>query len=281
MGANHPGEIAALCKIARPTHGIITNIGKAHLEGFGNMNAVKNAKKELYDYISAQQGKIFLNADDETLNEIAPDVEQIIYGSKANCSAEIIPPAPFLAVNWKTDDSGKTISTQLIGNYNFYNLLAAICTGSYFGVSEKDIKQALENYTPANTRSQLVKKGSNTLILDCYNANPVSMAEAINSFSETDNNNKIVILGDMLELGTYSEKEHQAIVSLLQEKEFNEVFLVGDEFSKTKKPQTFRCFKNTAALMSFLRNSRPHLQSAHILIKGSRGIKLEEVVEVI
>jgi len=256
MGANHIGEILALCKIAQPNHGIITNIGKAHLEGFGSPEGVITAKKELYGYLKQNKGIVFVNSDNSLLMELSNTQNRVTY---------------------KT--SKKIINTHLIGKHNSENILAAMCIGHYFGVKESAIEQAIENYQPADNRSQIIKTKKNTVLLDAYNANPMNMEAVINHVSQMQVENKVVILGDMLELGSYSLKEHQAVMELLKKQNFNRVILVGDNFSKVKNNINYKHFANTTAASKWLKHQ--NIKDAFILIKGSRGIELEKLMEVL
>ncbi len=281
MGANHQGEIDMLCKIAEPDYGVITNIGKAHLEGFGGIEGVKKGKSELYKYIASKSGKIFLHGDDEILQDLSVGNDKITYGTKKlydvvgkiNASSEQVEFA------WKTrytaPDLAKTpfIKTHLIGVYNYHNLLCAACIGNYFKIAEEAINDALANYKPTNNRSQLEHTANNKLILDYYNANPTSMRAAIENFANIEARNKMLILGDMLELGEDAKKEHQQIVELLHEKKLDHYFLVGPIFSSVTNDKTF---KNSEDAALFLAGEK--VKEKTILIKGSRGIKLELVL---
>ncbi|MDR1698717.1 MAG: UDP-N-acetylmuramoyl-tripeptide--D-alanyl-D-alanine ligase [Prevotellaceae bacterium] len=276
MGANHPKEIAELCAIAEPDYGIITNIGKAHLEGFGSFQGVINTKGELYDYIRNKGGKIFINEDNPVLEKISRNIEKITYSQKNPDAFVYAAPADnelFLKILWKDE----IISTHLIGLYNAENILAAICIGKYFGVEKEKIVAAIENYKPANNRSQFAETEKNKLVIDAYNANPTSMQAAIRNFAGLKSERKALILGDMLELGDNSAKEHQAIIDCLQELHFNDVLLVGEEFSKTKSP--FKTFPHTGDCAAYLQQN-PFFDYT-ILIKGSRGMKLEVLREVL
>lgn len=270
MGANHPGEIAFLSEIAQPEFGIITNIGKAHLEGFGGYEGVIKTKSELYQYIDKTKGKLFVNSEDKLLLSLSDNSERILYGGDNS----LINANPLVEFSFK--DS--TISTNLIGAYNYSNLTAACCIGDFFGITIENCKSAIENYTPSNNRSQVKKTNKgNTLILDAYNANPSSMQVAIQSFNRMDAANKIAVLGDMLELGNDSLKEHQQIVKQLLEGSFQEVFLVGREFAQTKSD--FLHFENTNQLSDWIQNSP--IENSTILLKGSRGIRLESLQELL
>jgi len=287
MGANHPGEIKTLSEIACPDYGIITNVGKAHLEGFGSFEGVKTSKAELYEYIFAHGKAIFIKKDNEDLVEMATkagfeidrgnvrdyslDPENwvcYIYGQVTDCS-------PFLKMECTIDLFDKfNVNTKLIGAYNAENVLAAVAIGEYFGLDKKTIKIGLEKYVPENNRSQLTVTKHNKLIVDAYNANPTSMRAAILNFAQLEVEQKTLILGDMFELGAQSADEHQNIVDLLQQNKLDNVMLVGKDFQKTQN--SYRCFEDVSALISYL-ESHP-IRKNYILIKGSRGIKLEKVV---
>ncbi len=284
MGANHIGEIANLCSIAKPGFGIITNIGKAHLEGFGSFEGVIKAKTELYDYLRKNMGIVFLNKDNKLLHELSGEIKSISYGisSQNDYMGKIISSDPLVNISWKKKSEnlfGEEIKTKLAGSYNFENILSAICVGNYFGVGVQEIKNALENYTPSNNRSQVLRKGSNTIILDCYNANPVSMEAALKNFDQMKGGKKVAILGDMLELGEYSIQEHENIVEILNKVVFEQIILVGKEFSKVFIHDNFRSFLTSEEAKEYLMVNR--ITNSKILIKGSRGIKLESLVDVI
>lgn len=289
MGANHQGEIKLLCEIACPDYGIITNVGKAHLEGFGSFEGVMATKAELYEYIFTKGKDIFINKDNEFLMEMATKVgfensdrmleysldpnEDVCntYGQVSNCS-------PFLHMNCTLDIFETfTVNTQLIGAYNAENVLAAVAIGHYFGVESNKIKHGLENYIPQNNRSQLTVTDTNKLVVDAYNANPTSLSAAILNFAQMDVSNKTLILGDMLELGEQSAIEHQNIIDLLQQNQLNNVLLVGPEFKKAH--HNFLCFDDVNHLINYL-HEKP-IKGHYILIKGSRGIKLEKAVPIL
>jgi len=278
MGASKPKDIKELVEIAAPTHGIITNIGAAHLEGFGSLMGVINTKKELYDYLANNDGVIFYNNDDEILKNILPrNTINHEYGTNTGVlKGELKGLTPFVRFRWnfKTSYSSPILTTKLVGKYNFTNFLAAACIGKHFKVDNDKICKALENYTPTNNLSQVSKIKTNTFIVDCYNANPTSMLSALESFVEIAHEHKTAILGDMLELGTYSESEHQKIVDYLDETKLK-VLLVGKEFQKTKT--TFTTFKNVEELLVFKKENQ--LTDSLVLLKGSRGIKLELFLE--
>jgi UDP-N-acetylmuramoyl-tripeptide--D-alanyl-D-alanine ligase len=289
MGANHPGEIEFLCNIAEPDYGIITNVGKAHLEGFGSFEGVKKTKAELYGFISKNGKGVFLNKGNEFLCEMAEknNFGQIdskfcyaVDGIRTDCkvTGKISECSPYLSVECQIE--AKTcfeIKTQLIGSYNTENVLAAVTIGSFFGLSESQIKSGLEKYIPQNNRSQLTVTEKNQLVIDAYNANPTSMKAAVENFSIVGADNKLLILGDMLELGDQSKFEHQAIVELLQSHNLKNVILVGPEFMSVKS--SFKCFRNVIEAKEYL-IQHPVLNN-FILIKGSRGIKLEQIIEIL
>ncbi|WP_421918297.1 UDP-N-acetylmuramoyl-tripeptide--D-alanyl-D-alanine ligase [Marinifilum sp.] len=279
MGANHPGEIKLLCEIAEPNFGIITNVGKAHLEGFGSFEGVKKTKKELYDYLQ-EKGIVFVNGENDHLMSMLNDQEIYSYGNAdgADSKAKFLQAAPYLVLELRSPKIGKLyIKTKLIGGYNFENALAAVSVGRYFDIQQSDIKVALENYEPSNNRSQLKKTENNVLFLDAYNANPTSMGVAVNNFADLPMKNKLVILGDMLELGEDSEKEHQQLIDLLQQKKLDKVYLVGDIFTKVNTVDRFKTFVKTEQLAAIL--EKEVLRNHYILIKGSRGIQLEKLVD--
>lgn len=285
MGANHPGEIKMLSGIAEPDFGLITNVGKAHLEGFGSFEGVKASKAELYDFIRKGNGKIFLNVENEDLQEMACNSgisgsENILsYGLNSNIEGKlaigkVVSSSPLLEMECLTSEGKFILETQLIGAYNAENVLAAVAIGTYFGVSNKKIKFALESYQPQNNRSQFAQTAKNKLIVDAYNANPTSMQAAILNFAEMDAENKTLIIGDMLELGVRSDAEHQRIVDLIKEKGFTDVFLVGKCFQAVKS--NFINFVDVNELIAYLQKNP--LQNRFILIKGSRGIHLEKTI---
>ena len=268
MGANHPGEINFLSEITQPNFGIITNIGKAHLEGFGGYEGVIKTKSELYQYIMKTNGKLFVNSDDDLLLSLSKNSERIKYGK----DSQLISANPLLEFNFKNTH----ISTNLIGSYNFYNLSLACSVGDFFGVSIDNCKSAIESYIPSNNRSQVERsEKGNTLILDAYNANPSSMLVAIQSFEQIKAKKKIAILGDMLELGDDSLQEHQLITEELVKRNFHQVLLVGNEFKQTKN--NFLYFENTNQIRTWIQNNP--IQNSTVLLKGSRGIRLESLIE--
>lgn len=286
MGANHQGEIAELCEIAEPDYGLITNIGKAHLEGFGGIDGVKKGKGELFKHLKARGGKAFVNGDDQVLYDLAFENDKITYGCKKlydvigkDCSTGETVSFKFTTRYGEKDwNKLKPLNTQILGGYNFINCLAATCVGVYFKVEESDIREALENYVPAMNRSQLVKTPKNIIILDAYNANPNSMKAAIENFGRYKADKKLVLLGDMFELGEYSEDEHKKIIELLKEARLQHVILVGEEFYKLQQ-QDFKKFRTTGDCLDYLKKNE--MSGNTILIKGSRGMKMETLQEAL
>jgi len=269
MGANHLNEIENLCEIAKPNFGFITNFGKAHLEGFGSIEGVVKAKSELYEFLRNSNGIAFINTNDAKQIQQSEGIEAINFNNK---NIVFIEAKPFVKVQFK----GIDINSQLIGKYNYNNIAAAIAIGNYFNVSENDIKIAIENYTPTNNRSQIIQKGTSKILLDAYNANPSSMLAALESFNQLEDLNKIVILGDMFELGETATIEHQKIAEFATLSNFREVYLIGKAFSTTSVKnafifESFETFKSATNFMKFKNSS--------ILIKGSRGMALESILD--
>ncbi len=289
MGANHPGEIEFLANIAQPDYGIITNVGKAHLEGFGSFEGVKKTKAELYAYIKKSGKNIFLNKGNEFLCQMAAnngfdtlqkDFCYCISDKSEDCkvTGQIAACSPFLSVKCKIENNENfQINTQLIGSYNTENVLAAVTIGNFFGVSESQIIAGFEKYTPKNNRSQLTVTENNRLVVDAYNANPTSMKAAIENFAIMEIPGKLLILGDMLELGDQSPEEHQSIINLLESKNFEAVLLVGNEFKSTQNK--YKCFDNVNEAKTYLEKNP--VKNNIILIKGSRGIKLEQLLPIL
>ena len=276
MGASHPGDIEELVNVANPTYGIITNVGRAHLQGFGSYEGVIATKCELYDYIKANDGKLFVRNEDDVLKQRSEEIERVLYGvsSTFNISGKITSVSPFLNVQIECNGEVYSIETNLIGKYNLDNVVAASTIASYFGVPMSDVVAAISSYVPSNSRSQFIKGERNNIILDAYNANPSSMKVAIENFSEVEAEEKMVILGDMLELGAESESEHRGVVNLLLELNFKSVILVGGEFAKISSP--YMSFATTSLLMEYLKENS--ITSRTILVKGSRGIALEQTI---
>jgi UDP-N-acetylmuramoyl-tripeptide--D-alanyl-D-alanine ligase len=284
MGANHQLEIDMLCRIAEPDFGIITNIGKAHLEGFGGIEGVKKGKTELYRYLKEKNGTVFLHGDDAVLADLAKENNKVTYGTNklydvvGKCNKNSL----FVELAWRTRYKATEvkvadyIKTNLVGVYNYNNALCAACVGNYFKIEEALINEAIQSYVPTNNRSQLQKTEYNSLILDYYNANPSSMQAAIENFYNMNATDKMLVLGDMLELGEESVTEHQAIINLLHEKKLNDYLLVGPIFSSLQKEKSFVTSKQAGEFLQ----ANP-TKNKTILIKGSRGIALEEVVKAL
>lgn len=280
MGANHPGEIKFLCGITEPDYGIITNVGKAHLEGFGSFEGVIKTKGELYDFLR-QKGNstIFIHYDNSYLMKIAEGLNRILYGTQDDLyvNGHITGNSPYLAFEWKEGKDGEIhqVPTQLIGEYNFPNALAAVTIGRFFEVEDEKIDSALAGYSPQNNRSQLKKTEDNTLIIDAYNANPTSMLAALQNFRRMAAPHKMLILGDMRELGAESLSEHQKIADYLTESDFEKVWLVGEQFASVQ--HAFKTYKNVQEVIKELEADKP--KGYTILIKGSNGIKLSSTIE--
>ncbi len=277
MGANHLGEIAFLCSISNPTHGFITNIGRAHIGMFGGFENILRAKSELYQHLINHGGTVFINSQNEILANMAKRIKDPVFypGKEDYYHGELIDADPFVKIK---AENGNQVQTKLIGAYNFENIMAALCIGKYFKVDSIQSNQAVENYEPGNMRSQMVKKGSNTIILDAYNANPSSMQAAIENLAAMKSNGKVLILGDMFELEEEAEKEHKLIGKLIQEKKFENVYLCGSLFkSALSELPSAKYFENKKDLVEELKNNP--LTNATILVKASRGIGLETIVE--
>ena len=281
MGANHPGEIGFLCRIAQPGFGLITNIGKAHLEGFGGFEGVLRTKTELYRFIREMNGTIFLHNQNELLQEHAKEIRAITYGTPpADVVGTPKGPGPFVTMQLQFHQQSELlIESNLFGGYNGYNIMAAACIGQYFGILPEQVKTAIEAYKPDNNRSQVTKTTQNTLILDAYNANPSSMEAALKTFAGSDYPDKTVILGDMLELGEESDQEHQQILALLDDLGFTRVYLIGPVFTRMNTKRENLCFHDSELAKLWLGHHR--IIQATVLIKGSRGVKLEKLIEVL
>ena len=284
MGANHPGEIAELCKIALPTYGLITNIGKGHLEGFGSFENIVHTKTALYDFLRKVKGKAFVCADNPLLMELSQGLERFCYGEKNDVFLQMTPlengkPCLECCLHGSVSSPALSeISTQLIGAYNLENVAGAACAGRYFGLSDHEIVAGIAAYTPTNLRSQSIRIGNNLLIADTYNANPTSMAAAINNFGKMQlAQTKTVILGDMLELGDASQEEHQQVIELLKQHNIPQAYLIGGCFGKTEHPSEYRRFAKTEDLLAYL-ETHP-LENRSVLLKGSHGIHLEKVID--
>ncbi len=273
MGANHKHEIGELCRIAEPDYGIITNIGKAHLEGFGSIQGVIETKKELYDFVAEREGHLFVDASNDLLMDLSAGIKRSTYGAveKADFQGRIVASEPFISLEFQ----GEILNTKLLGNYNFTNIMAAIAIGSYFDVDKKSMLKALSNYSPSNKRSQFLDTGRNKIYLDAYNANPTSMRNALESFRDINIPGKVAVLGDMLELGKESPKEHAEIIEILKKLDIEDVILVGVEFSKVNNGE-FNAFVDTDEASRFLKEKAK--KGKFILLKGSRGIGLEKLL---
>jgi len=277
MGANHLGEIKSYCDYTLPTHGLISNCGKAHLEGFGSLEGVRKGKGELFDFLRENKGIAFVMEEYEYLLEMSKGISKIIYyGGKSDVTGSIIRNEPFLQAKIKTGTKEFTVNSNLVGGYNLPNILAAVCVGKYFGVSADIIKSTLEAYQPTNSRSQLLKiKNNNQVILDAYNANPSSMKTAIENFAGMEAENKILLIGAMAELGPESIQEHEKIVELIGEYKWKEVVLVGGDFLKINHP--YRQFENSDQAADWLKAQ--NFENYFMLIKGSRSIAMEKVIQ--
>ena len=279
MGANHIGEIALLCKIANPDFGYITNFGKAHLEGFGSEEGVVEGKSELYNYLKQKQGLIFLNVDDEKQVKQVGDyqiVKTFSCTKTSDYSISLQKETPFLGI----EANNTLIHTQLLGRYNFTNTAAAIAIGLHFDVDLKSIKKGIESYVPKNNRSQIIKQNSNTIILDAYNANPSSVEAALQNLKMMEGIQKIVILGDMFELGEQSYAEHQSVIDLAKSLDFSKLYLVGNHFFEhSQNYPEIMFFKALEDIQQYL-ESHP-IEEAMILIKGSRGMALEHILDLV
>ena len=301
MGANHPGEIKTLVEIVLPDFGIITNVGKAHLLGFGSFEGVIRTKGELYDFLRVLQGTVFINNDNPHLLGISNGLKLVKYGQKDAkdllVKGELVECNPFLKFEWQTSSTLtpqlstvncqlstvncqlSTVQTRLIGSYNLDNALAAACIGTFFNVPATDISAALEEYTPSNNRSQLTITQDNKLVVDAYNANPTSMRAALDNFRLIKAEHKMCILGQMGELGDVSEEEHQKVIDLLGDCGFEKVWLVGENFAKTAHPAHYRLFANVEEVKAAIATEKP--QGYLILIKGSNSNKLVQTVELL
>lgn len=279
MGANHQQEIAGYCRYTLPTDGLITNVGKAHLEGFGGEEGVRKGKGELFDYLrTIAAGTVFVNWDYDYLHEMSKGIRTIVrYGTHPGVQVQgnILQSDPFLIVNMEAGFSIPTIRTQLVGTYNLPNVLAAVAIGKHFNVPEKMIADAIEQYSPSNSRSQLIKQATNTIILDAYNANPSSMKLAIENFARLQASDKVLLLGAMAELGSGSIDEHKAIVDLIAQYQWKDVVLVGGDFLRFEHP--YHHFANVAEARSWWQAQ--HFTNTSFLIKGSRSMQMEKILE--
>jgi UDP-N-acetylmuramoyl-tripeptide--D-alanyl-D-alanine ligase len=277
MGANHQREIAGYCTYTLPDYGIITNCGKAHLEGFGGVEGVRKGKGELYDWLREHDGTAFVMWDYDYLRDMSQGLSHIItYGTTdASIEGHTIKSEPFLEVSITNGAATGTIHTQLVGDYNLPNILLAVTIGKHFGVTDEDIRKAIEAYQPSNSRSQLMKVGSNQIILDAYNANPSSMKLAIENFARLAAPDKVLMLGAMAELGAESLEEHQLIIDLIGKFRWKEVVLVGGDFLKLQHP--WISFPDSTAARQWYLDQ--HFEQTHLLVKGSRSMKMEKILE--
>lgn len=275
MGANHQQEIAAYCLYALPTHGLITNTGKAHLEGFGGVEGVRKGKGELFDHLRQHNGIAFIMNDYGYLQQMSDGIRQIItYGTTtADVVGTAVQSDPFLEVRFTKGFLGE-VKTKLVGSYNLPNVLAAVTVGKFFCIPDENIKKAIEGYQPSNSRSQLLQKGTNKIILDAYNANPGSMKAAIENFAKTESLDKILVLGAMAELGTDSLKEHEAIVEEISRYSWRKVLLTGGDFQKI--PHSFLSFSSAAEAGEWLKGA--NIRHSYLLVKGSRSMGMEVVL---
>jgi UDP-N-acetylmuramoyl-tripeptide--D-alanyl-D-alanine ligase len=277
MGANHQKEIEGYCAYTLPTHGIITNCGKAHLEGFGGVEGVRKGKGELFDYLKATDGTAFIMNDYDYLKEMSIGIPVVkTYGTvNAEISGNANKSGEFLQVTFTAGTAIEKINTNLVGEYNLPNVLVAVAVGKYFNVPDNTIKTALESYIPSNSRSQLIEKESNKIILDAYNANPTSMKAAIENFAKMDGDNKVLLLGGMMELGDESIEEHKAILTLIGQYTWKSVVLVGGDFGKI--PHSYLYFNHSNEAREWL--LQQHFENTKMLIKGSRSMQMEKVIE--
>jgi UDP-N-acetylmuramoyl-tripeptide--D-alanyl-D-alanine ligase len=277
MGANHLGEIAGYCIYTRPTHGLITNSGKAHLEGFGSLEGVKKGKGELYDYLRLYDGTVFVMWDYDYLKQMSNGIKNIVtYGTaNADITGIVENSTPYLRVSITKGQPSGSLQTRLTGDYNLPNVLAAICFGNYFKVEPDAIKRGIESYEPSNSRSQLIKAGNNTILLDAYNANPSSMKLAIENFARFPGTDKILLLGGMAELGTNSIAEHEEILHQIGSNKWKEVVLVGGDFLKIEHP--YKSFPNSEEAGKWLASR--NIKNTAFLVKGSRSMQMEKAIE--
>jgi UDP-N-acetylmuramoyl-tripeptide--D-alanyl-D-alanine ligase len=276
MGANHQKEIESYCAYTMPTHGVITNCGKAHLEGFGGVEGIRKGKGELFDYLRANDGTAFIMNDYDYLREMCQGIDEVITYGTQDCfvTGNVKASSTFLEVNIISGADIGTIKTNLVGEYNLPNVLLAVAAGKYFNVPDAKIKEALESYTPSNSRSQLIEKDGNNIILDAYNANPSSMKAAIENFAKMEGSTKVLILGGMMELGAESVQEHQALVDLINNYNWTNVVLVGGDFDKVN--HNYLSFKNAEQASIWFKQQ--HFKNAGILVKGSRSTQMEKVL---
>lgn len=278
MGANHRGEIAQLCEISRPNYGVITNIGKAHIEGFGSVEGIVETKRALYDYVIKVNGTLFVNHCDDLLMQLAQNCTCLTYGSSKEADVVGVCNTKKMYMTFKLPQFNRTISTQLTGSYNFNNAMAAVAAGLHFGVDVEDIVYALISYQPTNNRSQVESIGSYTVIVDAYNANPSSMYAAITNMCGLKADNKVVILGAMRELGAESEAEHEKVVQMVRDNAIDQAYFYGNEYEHTTADAKDVYIDFDAMAQSIIHTLKPN---STILLKGSRSMKMERVLEVL
>ena len=284
MGANHPGNIKELCEIAEPNYGVITNVGRAHLEGFGTFENVVKTKCELYDYIRENEGKVFVNRDNSILYDLSEGMDRILYGKNDPslfASGTIADASPFLEFDWSFFDSSYRVKTRLVGEFNFDNAIAAVAVSKFFGINAERISSSLEAYEPTNYRSQFMRTARNDLIIDTYNANPTSMKTALDYFISIPSSlPKMAILGEMKELGEISESEHKRMIAYLTDNSNMDIYLVGQVFKNIIAPDSkYRFFESVVELNTFLKNDP--IKGYYIFIKGSHSIQLDKTIEFI
>jgi UDP-N-acetylmuramoyl-tripeptide--D-alanyl-D-alanine ligase len=283
MGANHVGEIAALCQIALPTHGLITNISGAHLEGFGSYDGVKKAKAELYQFISSKNGIIFYNKKDEVLKSLLKENDKKFgYSHEVSLNAflKLDMSYPYIHLSYKSISESLKLESNLYGTYNLININAALTIGEFLGLTGFELKKGIEKYTPTNNRSELISWKGKTIILDAYNANPASMKASISHFAEHVQGRKALILGEMAELGDYSLQKHQELLQFIHQWQWEKVILIGEIF-KEIRPSDPYCFRNTEDILLQLKGLKLMKSIEHLLLKGSRASKLEKLVPLI
>ena len=271
LGTNSPGEIEMLCNIARPNYGLITNIGKEHLEGFGTLEAVAKEESEIYRHINENDGHIFLNADDKWLTRMSRSITKKLSHSKSNVEIKSLVP------NIHFEYKGLSFNSELMGDYNLDNILLAIAIGEHFNVPLENIKDAISSYEPDNNRSQLLKRGTNTIILDAYNANPSSMQVAIRNFANMPQSKKVLILGDMFEMGPTANQEHDELLQWCSQFNFNQIYTLGQHFASISQNSGISTPSNMETLGAIIKNEK--YQETAFLIKGSRGMKMERVLD--
>lgn len=281
MGANHLNEIAELCEIALPNLGIITNVGKAHLEGFGSFEGIVETKTGLYRSIKSRDGVVFVNSDNNLLILKSGLQRRVTYGQRINADfrGKILDSPSFLRLSYISENKEWVLQTKLVGNYNFDNVMAAVTVGKYLNVADELIKEAIEHYQPSNNRSQWIESANNQIIMDAYNANPSSMNVALENFQSLSASNKVVILGDMLELGEYSEEEHEKVIKMIETMNLAQAILIGPVFKSVCKSSSIQLFNNSDEAKVWLLNHK--ISESLVLLKGSRGIKLEKVLETL